>query len=338
MKKNIFIWLVFFVGIKNISAQDIHYSQFFTSPISLNPAKTGLFNGDWRFGTNYKNQWYSIPVTYHTASIFVDKAIGSKRNQQIKKAGAGLFVAQDIAGDGNLATTKIQLSGAYHQVLDYNERYFISGGLSFGWIQKQINFSKLYWGNQWNGATFDKQIDPNQPIRKSVINYLEINAGTEFTAIIDADRFFHAGVSLFHINKPTETFYQNNNSLGMKPIVNVGYSYRIDYQYEIFTELYFSYQKKATEKVLSVIGGYNLTHSSLYHQYVYFGLMYRYKDAVIPIIGYAKNNYKTYLNYDVNLSKLTRATIAQGGIELSFQYTLNKDKQRFRAKIPCSVF
>jgi hypothetical protein len=89
---------------------------------------------------------------------------------------------------------------------------------------------------------------------------------------------------------------------------------------------------------LSVIGGYNLTHSSLYHQYVYFGLMYRYKDAVIPIIGYAKNNYKTYLNYDVNLSKLTRATIAQGGIELSFQYTLNKDKQRFRAKIPCSVF
>jgi len=45
-----------------------------------------------------------------------------------------------------------------------------------------------------------------------------------------------------------------------------------------------------------------------------------------------------YLNYDVNLSKLTRATIAQGGIELSYQYTINHTKNKFVPHIPCSVF
>jgi type IX secretion system PorP/SprF family membrane protein len=338
MKKIFFISVIMVSMLTKIKAQDIHYSQFFTSPISLNPAKTGLFNGDWRMGGNYKNQWYNIPVTYHTASIFVDKNFGEARNKQIKKAGAGLFVVQDIAGDGNLATTKIQFSGAYHQLLDYNERFYLSGGISGGWVQKQINFTKLYWGNQWIDDHFDKQIDPNQPIKKSVINYLELNAGAEFTAIIDGDRFFHAGISAFHLNKPTETFYQNNNTLGIKPILNVGYTHRVDYNYELFTEFYFSYQKKATEKTLSVIGGYNLKHSSLFNEFMYIGLIYRYKDAMVPIVGYAKNNYRVYLNYDINLSKLTRASFAQGGVEISFQYTYSKTKAKFRAKIPCSVF
>jgi hypothetical protein len=67
-------------------------------------------------------------------------------------------------------------------------------------------------------------------------------------------------------------------------------------------------------------------------------MIYRYKDAAVPIVGYAKNNYRVYLNYDVNLSKLTRASIAQGGVEISFQYTYSKAKAKFRPKIPCSVF
>jgi type IX secretion system PorP/SprF family membrane protein len=129
LKRILSISFFLFFVIEISVAQDLHFSQFFTSPISLNPAKTGLFNGDWRIGANYKNQWYNIPITYNTASVFADAAFGEKRNSFLKKAGAGIYLAQDGAGDGNLATTKIQLSGAYHQVLDYNEMYYLSGGL-----------------------------------------------------------------------------------------------------------------------------------------------------------------------------------------------------------------
>jgi hypothetical protein len=31
-------------------AQDIHFTQFFTNPLALNPAQTGYFNGNYRVG------------------------------------------------------------------------------------------------------------------------------------------------------------------------------------------------------------------------------------------------------------------------------------------------
>ena len=338
MKKIVYIaFFIFFIAQK-LLAQDIHYSQFFTSPISLNPAKTGLFNGDWRIGANYKNQWNSIPVAYNTGSVFADFAMGAKRNSMIKKAGVGIFVAQDVAGDGNLSTTKIQLSGAFHQVLDEDEKYFLSFGLSGGYIQKHIDFTKLYWGNQWDGTQFNTVLNSQEPFKTSLIGYPTINAGVEFSAIVNADKFLHAGLAFYQINRPTETFYQNDNSLGMKPVLNLGGSFAFNYEYELFTEFYFSYQKTATEVDLSVIAGKNVSDSKFIRVYVYAGLIYRYRDAIVPVVGFSKNNVRVYLNYDVNLSGLTPYTTTRGGIEFSVQYTSEKEKSHFRRRLPCSVF
>ncbi len=330
-------FLIFFVG-KNLSAQDIHYSQFFTSPISLNPAKTGLFNGDWRIGANYKNQWNSIPVPYNTGSVFCDMSKGAKRNNLIKKVGFGLFVAQDAAGDGNLSTTKIQLSAAYHQVLDYYDKYFLSGGISLGYVQKHLDFTKLYWGSQWDGTQFNTVLTSKENYKATVLGYPEVNAGVEFSAILENDRFFHAGVAVYQINKPNETFYVNDNNLGMKPVFNMGESFVFNYDYELFSEFYFAYQKKAMEADLSVVGGKNVSSSKFIRAYVYAGVMYRFKDALMPIVGYSKNNMRVYLNYDINLSGLTTYTTGRGGIELSFQYTYQKRKRYSYLKLPCSVF
>src|ERR1035441_5781184 len=51
------------------SAQDIHFTQFFSNPLILNPAQTGNFNGNYRVGFNFKGQWpWAIagsPYNYH---------------------------------------------------------------------------------------------------------------------------------------------------------------------------------------------------------------------------------------------------------------------------------
>src|SRR3954471_19404848 len=52
----------------NIIAQDIHFSQFNRSPLNLNPANTGLFDGDFRFSGIHRNQWKSVTVPYKTFS------------------------------------------------------------------------------------------------------------------------------------------------------------------------------------------------------------------------------------------------------------------------------
>jgi hypothetical protein len=55
------------------NAQDIHFSQFFNSPLSTNPANTGFIPAaDFRVGANYRDQWSTIPVPYKTTSIWGD--------------------------------------------------------------------------------------------------------------------------------------------------------------------------------------------------------------------------------------------------------------------------
>ena len=50
-------------------SQDIHFSNWQMSPLNLNPAQTGLFEGDGRLIFNYRTQWRSVQVPYNTFSF-----------------------------------------------------------------------------------------------------------------------------------------------------------------------------------------------------------------------------------------------------------------------------
>ena len=53
-------------------AQDPAFSQFFASPLSLNPALTGKFNGTVRVAGNYRNQWPQIDNAFITSTVSID--------------------------------------------------------------------------------------------------------------------------------------------------------------------------------------------------------------------------------------------------------------------------
>ena len=90
-----------------VHAQDLHFSQYYNAPMLLNPANTGLLQDkDWRAGLQYRNQGGTIPVPYNTFSAFAD--FGLLRNKwETSWLGAGLAVWRDVAGNGNLALTKL---------------------------------------------------------------------------------------------------------------------------------------------------------------------------------------------------------------------------------------
>ena len=54
MKICLLVFSLFLLG--KASAQDPHFSQFFSSPLTLNPAFTGKFFGTYRVAGNYRNQ------------------------------------------------------------------------------------------------------------------------------------------------------------------------------------------------------------------------------------------------------------------------------------------
>jgi type IX secretion system PorP/SprF family membrane protein len=102
----------------NLFAQDLHFSQFFHSPLTTNPANTGFIpDADYRVGAHYRTQWTSIPVPFKTMSIFGDAQVFRDRFET-GWVGLGGVVLRDVAGSGNLISTKVYGSVAYHQMIE----------------------------------------------------------------------------------------------------------------------------------------------------------------------------------------------------------------------------
>lgn len=72
MRKLILIGLMLSGFIIDAHAQDPHFSQFFASPLTLNPALTGKFDGNLRATGNYRNQWPTINRAFTTTTVSVD--------------------------------------------------------------------------------------------------------------------------------------------------------------------------------------------------------------------------------------------------------------------------
>ena len=68
---------VLVLGAMSLNAQDIHFSQFYLSPLNLNPAMTGVMNCNVRLVANYRNQWASVLKSnaFNTYSVSYDQRV-----------------------------------------------------------------------------------------------------------------------------------------------------------------------------------------------------------------------------------------------------------------------
>ena len=124
----------------NANAQDIHFSQFFETPLLRNPSLAGIFNGDLRIQGVYRNQWQSVTVPYKTGSFNFEykKPVG----HQDDFVTMGLQIVYDKAGSTNFTTTNILPAVNYHKSISANKNQYISLGFMGGLISRTIDRSK----------------------------------------------------------------------------------------------------------------------------------------------------------------------------------------------------
>ena len=338
MRVIIYISLLFLANIA--FAQDLHFTQFFAAPLQVNPAQAGFFNADYRVGGNFKQQWPwardNRLSNYRTLSLYGDIAMMKHRGLGRDWMGGGIAFFNDNAGDGNLSINKIGLSLAYHKVLDRNQRFVLSFGAGANFINKKIDYTALYFDAQWSDDAFDTGL-PNQEANSSEsIMYADLTAGLMFSAKIHKDLRTHIGLGMMHLNKPKESFYGTDNRLGIRPTVHAGVNWRINDLIHIEPGVFYSFQKRAQEGVLSLLAGYHpQKRGFLNESVIYLGAAYRTKDALVPMLGFEYKRWKTILNYDVNLSRLKEASNGVGGIEISVVYLGIRPINQRKIRIPC---
>jgi len=336
MRKNIFILIVLMCLGNLLTAQDIHFSQYYSSPLTVNPAQTGMLNGSYRVGANFRTQWASVTVPYKTFAAYGDFNF---LNQPFNKGfgGAGLSIIRDQAGDGNLTVTKVTGCGAYHLAADGARKYYLSFGLQASYIQKRIDWSKLYFHSQWDDIEFNQSRPSYETGYKSSFIYFDFQIGALYSFIANEKVSGYASASLYHALRPKDSFYENDFKLGGRPQLSAGATVNITDAVAITPSFYYQNQKNASELLTGIMASYAVMPSDENSNKFYFGTYLRIGDAFYPVAGYEFQNIRVLLNYDVNYSELKPASDGRGALEISIVYT-GARRNKGVIDIPCPRF
>jgi type IX secretion system PorP/SprF family membrane protein len=318
-------------------AQDLHFSQFFNSPLTTNPANTGFIpDGDYRLGINYRNQWSSVmSLPYKTMSAYGDVQL-MKDKLENGWVGLGGVILRDVAGSGNLTSTKVYGSVAYHQMLGYSS--LLSLGFNIGYANKQINTLNLKFPDQFDGKFFDNKLPTGVVLDRNNIGYLDMQVGMNYAYFPTENIYVNTGFSVHHVNKPQESFFTQgdvNNRVPMRYIGFLNGSFKLNDQWIINPNIYYTRQTTASEVVGGLNAHYNLSGDGMYQ--LIGGIYYRHKDAVIPMIGLGYNDYTLSFTYDATMSSLKNYNGSRGAFEFSLikQGVINPNGNRVT---PCPTF
>ncbi len=337
MKK---ILLTLIAGVALLSestAQDPNFSQFFASPLTLNPALTGKFDGLFRVAGNYRNQWPTIPNAYQTKTVSVDFGVLKNRLAEIDQLGVGLLGVSDNAGDGVLVTNYGGLSVAYHKGLDENGYHQIGAGFQGTFVSKRLDITKVYFEDQLTPLGFTgvtSEIFSNKQVN---VNYVDVNAGIFYNGSTNGYNNFYFGASMYHINRPKETFKGGNYLLSARTTLQAGGKIPIGSYNYLHIAANHSMQAKAQNTMVGGAFSYSVNRNEDNPVNVFIGSWYRFNDAVIPYIGLEFNSIHIGASYDVNTSSLKPGSNTRGGIEISLIY-IKKPSDPDAKKLNCPRF
>ena len=300
-----------------LQAQDLHFSQFFNSPLTTNPANTGFIpDVDYRLGAHFRNQYASIlAAPYKTLSIFADGQIMRDRFEN-GWLGAGAVLLNDQAGSAGLQSNKIYGSIAYHQMLGSGS--LLSAGFNLGWVNKRIDLTKLTFPSQFNGIFFDPSLDKGVTFANTSISYFDMQVGLNYAYFPNEDLYVNAGYSIHHVNRPRETFFSDaadSSRIAMRHIGFINALYKVNDRWIVNPNAYYTIQAKASELMLGLNANYNLSGDG--DKQLIAGIYYRSGDAIIPMLGFEIKKLRFTFSYDATTSSLRNFNNSQGAQEFN---------------------
>ena len=306
-----------------VQAQDLHFSQFFESPLLRNPALAGLFEGDIRLQSVYRDQWNSVTTGYRTGSISGEFKRPVGNGDDFMTLGMQLFY--DKAGSVSYTNTQILPALNYHKSVSSVKNAYLSLGFMGGWVQHSIDLSKVTTNSQYDGMGIGENIsDPN-------FSYIDGSVGLSYNSTLknnDANNYY-IGVAYHHFNRPRSSFYKNKEiELNPKFVYSGGLKLGVNEYSYITLQGDHSRQGSFRETIFGAMYGLRFGDFPDQPDYaLHFGTFFRWNDALIPVIKLDYSPLSVGISYDANISKLKPSSHGRGGFELSISWiTTLKDR------------
>jgi type IX secretion system PorP/SprF family membrane protein len=318
--KNINLRFMFVAGlvtmIKVATAQDIHFSQIFETPLYRNPALAGIMNADIRVQTVFRTQWNTVANAYNTASLNAEyKMPVGKLNDYLT---VGLETFYDHSGSADLTTTIFMPAVNFHKSLSEERNMYLSLGFMGGYVSRNLNRAKITTNNQFDYGTDGETLDNAQ------YGYWDGGTGISFNSSLgqNPDNNLVVGVAYHHFNTPKNSFYENANII-LSPKWVFSADLKVALNEVAAITFYSDFSKQTTYS--EFIGGmlFSVKQGPLFDNprlVLYGGSFFRLNDAIIPVIKIEYQPFSFAFSYDINVSKLKPASNGQGGVELSLSY------------------
>ena len=294
---------------------DPHFSQYYANPLWLNPALTGVMDGDFRVTGNFKQQWTGIDNGYKTSAVSADFRTSDK-------VALGLNVLNQSAGSAGYNYLTAYGSFGYQITLSDDGYQRLNFGLQAGLINRSYNPNSLQFDNQYNPSIgYDPGLSTFENLNTTKSTVFDASAGLFYyngTPASRANLFF--GVSVAHIapaNDPFATDDGVKRRIPMRYNVQAGLRLRTTNFLDVTPHVLYIRQQQNQIRA----AGLNLEFRLAEETSLILGGMYRLDDAAIGSVGLHVKRLLIGASYDYNTSSLKSNLGRQQGVyELSVSY------------------
>lgn len=320
-----------------VYAQDVPFSQIHSSPIALNSAETGLFNGKMRLVSNYKNQWGSVSTPFVSTAIAGDMKLFNRKKLYYDQLGVGIILMNNKSGDAILNDFKTYFTTAYQRSLDIKGRINFSLGIQAGINHRTFDVSKLTFPDQFDGRTFDASLPTGE---EGSINNNLLFGDIGFGGLLflskkginktvgrgqnnDLEPDYTFGFNISQINNPKENFLTYTEISRQKPIYLIHGSMKeqINTHMNIYGKMMFKRERTIRDFNIGADLEYFVNNALTGKKAVYGGLRLRTLGTGVIITGIKYANINFAMSYDINFSELKVASAGKRGLEFSINYS-----------------
>ena len=338
LRKNrhiLFLTVILVITGIRLRAQDPIFSQFYTSPLTINPSLAGNGESDWRLVANRRNQvLVDGGGSLNTTSVSLDGKLFRQKVVSTNYIAGGLQLLQDDGLGGAYKSNSIQAMFASHVSLDEDDRNGLSLGLGASYANTLINYSQLSFGQQLSASGFNRALPTSEPFLNNVQPYYSLAAGVTYTYTTESQSF-DIGLASYRFMKTVRTALSDPTQID-PPRMNL----HADFQTYLNEQTVFNTNAMVVFENGSntYMGGVNFgrildeTESEQPPTVLNMGLWYRNNEAVIPYLGMMYKNLQIGLTYDVNVGSANYAV----GTLRTFEFSLIiRSPKRREHGIPC---
>lgn len=283
-----------------MSAQDPIFSQYYLSPLQLNPGLAGLTD-DPRFSANYRNQYPGFNNAYRTYALSYDQFFPNING------GVGGWILADDAGDGILKT--IKAAGIFSYRVRLRDHLFAKTGIEVGIVQSTLNWNQLIFGDQiddYVGTISPGGIPfPTEETAPDMNKVIYPDLG--FGMILHSD-IIYTGLSVRHLNRPDPDFLSLNTNLS--PRIPMRWTFHAGGAFPLFKGMFGRPLEISFSPSIIFVkqGPFNQINGgfAVDAEMITFGLHYRISsgnsEALIGSIGLRTNQLRIGYSFDYTIS------------------------------------